>query len=118
MKLRRALRPWIVLARLALALSLFAPHAGHAAPHGAGDALTLVICGAAGAFEVTLDDPAPSPRAAPDPCCMMGCAGLPPMQAAALGVWARPAAPPPGLAPPHGARLADAPNARDPPMTR
>lgn len=118
MSLRRALSLWFLLARLALALSLSAPHAGHAAPQGAGDGLTLVICGAAGAYEITLDNPAPAPRAAPDPCCMMGCPGLPPMAAAAPGHWARPAAPPPGLAPPPRARLTDAPNARDPPMTR
>lgn len=116
---RRASLAWFLLARIALALSLAAPHAGHAAGQRAGDGLTLVICGAAGAYEITLDDPEPpAPRIADDPCCMMGCPGLPPMATAAPGVWARPAAPPPIVAPSQHLRLTYATRARDPPTQR
>lgn len=119
MNWRRLSQFKMLLARLVLALSLAAPHAGHAGLHRASDGLTVVICGAEGAYEMTLDSGAPpAPGAVHDPCCLMGCAGPPPAAAPETQSWARPCVRPPTAAPPHDAVTPGVCNARDPPMTR
>jgi hypothetical protein len=58
----------LLLSRLLLALALIAPH-GARAEAAAGPGLTLVICGSAGSYEITLGGDAPVHAATHD-CCL------------------------------------------------
>jgi hypothetical protein len=58
----------LLLSRLLLVLALIAPH-GARAEAAAGPGLTLVICGAAGFYKITLGGDAPVHAATHD-CCL------------------------------------------------
>jgi hypothetical protein len=66
----------LLIARLILALALIAPH-GARAEMSAGRGLTLVICGGAGFYEISLDGEAPTPpHAAAHDCCLSCASGF------------------------------------------
>jgi hypothetical protein len=63
----------LLIVRLVVALALIAPH-GPRAETSAGRGLTLVICGAAGFYEISLDGGAPAPAHAEAHDCCLSCA--------------------------------------------